>query len=510
MKKLKNFLLVSISTYFKRVLNLVLQVMLSTLFGTGRVMDAFFVAIAVPRFITDVLMVSSKNILIPKLIEVEKNENKKDFKVELFNNILFLTIAIAISVIIFSNRIISLVAPGIPEDIQIQSRYLLIAAAGLIVLEGLNHYLTSIFNAREEYVYISVLPIMSGIVTLALFYLLYNRFNLYALIIAWSMSYTIQLIIFYNALKKRFVFRNIKIRFKPFSSELIETVRLAWPLLLSAVFINIIPVFDKFFASFLPQGSISFLSYAEKLNMAIMVIPFSFMTIFLPDLAKSVVAGNKNVVKEKLQKSLINSLFVVVPVIVFIFYHSTTIVSLVLGYGKFDQYSVAQTGLALKFYVGSVLGYNLVVVSTNLLYSIKKTKIVAALYLAGAVFNIILAFGLSKILGFKGIALAFSISYALLAIAFIAFIHFFVIRLFQWEFIIHLTKVLLLGVFSLIFFHFSGPDTVPLHPDKIHVLLTFLFSLIKYSVFIVLLLYLLSFKKVHIFLKLHFQKSTID
>jgi len=451
MKKIKNFLLISFSTYFKRITNLVVQIMLSAFFGTGKVMDSFFVAFAVPHFLISVLMLSSKNVLIPKLIEVEKKENRGNFQSELLLHIFILTVVISLIVILYSKQIISIIAPGFSEGLKSSSKDILIAGIGLIVLDGINHYLISIFNAREKYFHISLLPILSGIFTILLFYLLYNKFSVYGLLMAYYITSFFQVAVFFWILQREKIFTRLKLKIFTLSNDFKDTVIIAWPLVLSAIFINIVPVFEKYFASFLPEGSVSYLSFAERLNLAIMVIPFSLMTIFLPDMAKSVVAGKENIVKEKLQKNIISSLFLVIFITTFVFNNSETIVSLLLGQGKFDENSVLNTGIALKYYIGSVIGYNVVVMSANLLYSIKKSKVIAILYLSGSIFNILLAYFLSKSIGFKGIALAYSISQGLLSLIFVGYIQFKVLKFFDSLFLKNLMKVLVFFAVCIIF-----------------------------------------------------------
>jgi len=376
MKKVKNFILTSVSILFKRVFNLIVQIMLSAFFGTGRIMDAFFIALSIPQFINNVLLYSLKNVLIPKFIEVEKNNNKSNFKSELFILILIISLFISVNIIIFSKQIVSFVAPGVSTETKSLGRYILIASIGLIILEGISHYLMTIFNAWEKYFYISIVPILSGILTITIFYLLQKEFSIYGLLIAWYISLIFQIFVFLKILQQKKIFKKINLKLITISDDIKDTIKLALPLIFSAIFINIISITDKIFASFLPQGAISYLSYAEKLNMAIMIIPFSFMTIFLPDLAKSVINKEDSVIKDKLQKNIIVSLYTIIPIIIFVYYNSHIIVNILFGFGKFEKNSIYHTGNALKFYIYSVLGYNLTVILGNLLYSLKKYGIV--------------------------------------------------------------------------------------------------------------------------------------
>jgi putative peptidoglycan lipid II flippase len=183
-------------------------------------------------------------------------------------------------------------------------------------------------------------------------------------------------------------------------------------------------------------------------------------------------------------------------------------VSLLLGYGKFNTQSIINTGLALKFYIGSVIGYTVVVLSANLLYSKKKNKVVATLYFLGTLFNIILAYLFSNTIGFQGIALAFSIANTALAVLFLIYIQIGLLKIFNLFFIINLLKAIIFMVSGAMIIYFNPLLDSPDIMDKTQNLKHLSISFISYILFGSIILYLLFAKQINPFVKTHILNNT--
>lgn len=170
-------------------------------------------------------------------------------------------------------------------------------------------------------------------------------------------------------------------------------------------------------ASLLPEGSVSYLYYADRffqLPLGIFVI--SLATAVLPTMSEQVASGRLDDMRHSLSFSLRIILFITLPAAAGLVALDIPIVSLFFQRGEFDYLSTVKTADALRYYAIGLWAIGAMKIITPAFYSMKDMKTPVWAAFAALIANIILSVVLMGPLLHGGLALATSLS-ALLNLA---------------------------------------------------------------------------------------------
>lgn len=148
------------------------------------------------------------------------------------------------------------------------------------------------------------------------------------------------------------------------------------------MFIN--PMIDKMFASFLPDGSVAILSYAEKIYL----LPASvFLTTYavamFPDLSKLVSNGNTKEVNKMLKKSISLNISISLIVGLVVYSFSYEIVNLFFGIANLENRIIENISIVLDGYVVALLiaGTNSILLNLIFAYKWYDSLIIYSLFI---------------------------------------------------------------------------------------------------------------------------------
>jgi putative peptidoglycan lipid II flippase len=168
-------------------------------------------------------------------------------------------------------------------------------------------------------------------------------------------------------------------------------------------------IVDKYFASSLPSGSVSAISYADTIIGFIASLTGVSMNFFLSKITKIAVRDPleaKNVTKSAISLSIAY----LVPASAFVIASSEAIVSIVFGWGSFDAHSISMTSTCLASYC---LGFSFSIASTMMYrhaLAVRKLGITVVLSYISVALNVFLDWALIGRLGLLGLAMATSVS----------------------------------------------------------------------------------------------------
>ena len=194
--------------------------------------------------------------------------------------------------------------------------------------------------------------------------------------------------------------------------ELRRIARLMLPATAGLAVYHVNLLVDNLVASFLPQGSVTYLYAATRLiqfPMGTFVIGIS--TVAFPLMAGYAVAGEVEKLKEAMNYALRLALFIVVPAAAGLVVLGRPIIGLLYDRGEFlAAGSAGPTYWALIFYSLGLFAVGGVAVVVRCFYSIEDTRTPVRVACAAVAVNIVLDFALMVPLKHGGIALATSIS----------------------------------------------------------------------------------------------------
>jgi len=172
------------------------------------------------------------------------------------------------------------------------------------------------------------------------------------------------------------------------------------------------PLVERFVASMLQAGAISYLYFA----MEIFRLPFTLVahaahTRTLRDLPGPAILLDRERSRQLLVDGFRNNLFLLAPLSILLIALANPIVSLLLERSQFSAQAVAGTALALQFYAIGLMGWGLQVLTTRIFAARLEERSAMVLDLTLLACQLPLAVLLARTpLGFAGIALAGAIA----------------------------------------------------------------------------------------------------
>jgi putative peptidoglycan lipid II flippase len=184
--------------------------------------------------------------------------------------------------------------------------------------------------------------------------------------------------------------------------------KLVLPLMLSALFARSTSLFERFFASGLPDGNLSYLGYAYKIsNIMVLVLANSIASAIFPAMARAYSEYGEKGLKKQAEYGLRLSFAVALPVLGISGAIAVPLVTVLFERGAFQQSDtlnisrivlIVMLGDVLLRMLGNVIGRTFYVLKDTYTFPI-VTAITAGLYIP---FGMILA----KIWGYIGLASA--------------------------------------------------------------------------------------------------------
>ena len=398
-------------TFISKMTGFFRELLLGIKFGASYESDSYIIAMTIPTIIFTSLIVAAMTCFIPIYTEIKSKEGEGE-AITFTNNILNMMMITSVFfigiVLIFTNPIISIVANGFEGETLSLAVELLRITALMMLFTGVSQIGMGYLQAKECFIIPTANNIIANLLVILAF-LLSDKIGIKGVAIISVIGSATQILIQYPTIKKlgfKYKFYlNIKDKY------LKKLISLFIPILISTAVMEINLLIDRMLASKLPEGSISALNYANKLNMFVFgIISVSISTIIFPKLARSNSENNNNEFTSLSSMSINMITVLTVPILIFVMFFSKDIVSVLFQYGKFDEYAVQMTSDALRFYSLGMLFMGYRDILNKIYYSMHNTKIPMVNSIISTIVNIILNLILVRIMFHNGLALASSIS----------------------------------------------------------------------------------------------------
>jgi putative peptidoglycan lipid II flippase len=177
---------------------------------------------------------------------------------------------------------------------------------------------------------------------------------------------------------------------------------------------RLVIVVERILASTLPAGSITALSYGNRLGTVVGTVYYdAITTALLP--ALSIHVGRKDLarVRENLLAGVRLVTFASLPAIVLLVLLRETVVSVLFQHGQVQQAGLSLTAAIVAIYAVSLLTMGHFRILQNYFYAAESRGTVIVLFALAAVVNLALDLALIRVWGAEGIAAAFALSSAL-------------------------------------------------------------------------------------------------
>ncbi len=407
----------SFATLVSRVLGYVKDMMLAFYFGATGISDAFFAAFRITNFLRELFAEGSmSSAFIPVLTEhrhAQGEEAAQRLVKIAFSFILVFAGIVCILGILFAPAIVSVITHGFADQPEKFSLTVLLTRImfPFLLFISLAALIMGALNTKRVFFIPSLSPAMLNItiilIIIALVPLLQQPIIAVAIgvVIGGFVQFAFQLPSFYK--------KDYRLGFLPdFRHPALKKMAvLLIPATLALAVNQVYILVSLLLASYLPEGSITYLYYSMRLiQFPIGIFVVAVGQAALPTLSEHAVKGDYEKLKEHFSFALRLLFFISIPSMAGLIALREPIVNILFQRGTFDYVATKATSEALLFYAFSIWAIGGVKVLTVTFYSLQDTKTPVKIAAAGFAVNLILSLILMGPLRHAGLALAFSLA----------------------------------------------------------------------------------------------------
>ncbi len=304
---------VTLGGLFRLVVGISKQVILAYIFGAGVAMDAYLTAFVIPIYLRTVLLTGLSYVIIPAFVQLQTAEREDDAWAlvgTFFWLIGGLLAVVAIGGSLFSQSLIALFAPGLnPGKADLAARMLAVLMFS-VPLAGLGSLTRGIQNARNHFFWPVTSTAIGAVGNVLVLLVLYRTVGPLSLAWGYLVAATLQACVTLIPVLRHGWTRLMPLR----DSRVREMVRLMLPFVLFGILTYSTSLFERYYASGLPDGDLSYLGYASKISEIMMaLIGAGIAAAIFPAMARAYVQTGEGGLVEKAEYGLRLTLAVAMP-----------------------------------------------------------------------------------------------------------------------------------------------------------------------------------------------------
>ncbi|MDR0933596.1 MAG: murein biosynthesis integral membrane protein MurJ [Burkholderiaceae bacterium] len=417
MNLLKTLFTISGITMLSRITGLIRELLIARAFGASGFTDAFFVAFRIPNLLRRLFAEGAFSQAFVPILAEYANRKGMDETRELVNKVasalFWALIAVTIIGVITAPTIVFLIATGFDNNPEVfhasivmtRIMFPYILFMSLVALAG------GILNTWREFRIPAFTPVLLNLsfIVASLFVAPYMDQPVYALALAVFVGGLLQLAIQIPALKKLNMLPRISLRIREIYRN--EGVRRVISQMVPATFAvsvaQISLMINTNIASHLPHGSVSWLSYADRLmEFPNALLGVALGTILLPSLSKANARQDAEEYSALLDWGLRLTFLLAMPAAVFLMTLPEPFTATLFHYGKFNAEDVAMTSNALIAYGVGLIGLILVRILAPGFYAKQDIKTPARIAIVVLIVTQLMNFAFVPWIAHAGLALA--------------------------------------------------------------------------------------------------------
>ena len=455
-KALSMALFITITNIVGKLLGFLKQILISYYYGANELTDAIFLAMSIPMLILGVFTSSTDGAIMPQYNRI-LNSKGRDEADKYFSNAvnLILIIAFIASIVIFivPDSFINIFAPGF----NLEQRRYSIQFLRLFSFFGFMHILYCFFSTyntiHKHIIGRGILSFLTNL-TVIIFLILYPDPNMLSLSLAYFLGNMTSAIIPILSAYKSGYKHILKIRLT--DEEMFKFIGIFLPVVGVAFLEKLNMYVDRFLASNMRTGSITYIDYAFRFASIFDSILIVGMGVFiLPVLSQSRLKNDIKKFSETVFQTLKILVTMLFPIMILSMAMSFPLIEMIYMRGEFGSKDVIIVSKIFFFYAPLILAVPVQAMLIKVFHSIEDTKTPFYVNTFSIVINIVLSIILSKKIGISGIAVATSISVFIGIIILFFKTHKFI----NWCFSVHrlkdIFKILFSGALLIIYARFS-------------------------------------------------------
>lgn len=387
------------------------ETLMAYYFGASMATDAFVASQKATSLFSALVSSSIATTFIPMLARVEEDDPSKKFHHT--NNMLILSTTAGAIVaglgILFAPIIVKIVGGGFDKETFDLTVQLTKIGMPVIIFSAIVGIMTGFLQSEGRFAATGAIAIPLNIIYISYMVLFSKRFGIQGMAVASVLGVVAQAIFLLpDTIKSKFKFFFV---FDIKDKYVIHALTLCIPVVFSVAINDINIIINTHLASGMAEGTVTWINYANKLNILILGVFTSAVTaVSFPILSRAFSAHDIAGGKKAIGTSVRSIMLVTIPSTVGLIVLSKPIVEIAFVHGKFTQYDADMTSPVLKFYALALCAMSLNNILNRVYYSVQDTKTPVKIGAISVLMNVILNLILIRFLGHIGLALALSIA----------------------------------------------------------------------------------------------------
>jgi len=377
----RSALAVTVLTALSLALLLLSNFLVAAKFGAGITNDLYLSAAAVPTFLISLISGALTSCFLPLLAD-QRRQDRQDLARALssiLNALAFGSIVVCALVALFAQPLMAALLPGLSAQETCEAARLLQWLLPSVALTAVAEVFANALYSDHRVILPTAFKLLAPVLVIASVLLFSGRFGIRSVIFATLAATALQALILAAV-----AIRTGSAPVRPFAVGthplLTRFVALAFPLVLSMVLYRSLPLFDRWFASQLPEGSITILSYGRNLFLAMQPVLASGIAVsYYPVMADLAARSDHASLVETMGRSSRMLLFVSVPLTLYAALYSEPIVQFLLARGSYSPAAATETYRVFALYVLSLPACLVGTILGQGAYVLKMTRAVAIL-----------------------------------------------------------------------------------------------------------------------------------
>lgn len=402
-------------TMLSRIAGFVRDIIMAAVLGAGPVADAFLIAFRLPNHFRAIFAEGAvSTAYVPAYTRVRTQggaEAARRFANSVFGWQLVVQVVFLGAVLLATPWLITLLAPGFTDDpakFALAEELTRITFPSLLLISCMT-LLAGNLNAVERFSAAAAAPVLMNLCMIAGL-LSWQWFPTVGHAAAWGVlaSGLAQFALVWWAAARAGVGPGLA---RPrLDADTRTFFRALGPAIIGSMGVQVAMFADTIIASFLSDGALSALYYADRINqLPIGVIGIAAGTVVLPQMAKKLAAGDEDGARTAQNRAMEFTLLLAAPCVVAFLLIPDLIMTALFQRGKFDAAAAQAAGATLAAYAVGLLAFVLIRSAVASFYARGDTKTPLYASLTGIAVNVALKIALMGSLAQVGLALATSI-----------------------------------------------------------------------------------------------------
>ncbi len=405
--RLQSVVAVIASTLAAGVLGLASNMLMASVFGRSLATDAFFMAQSVLRIFGKFFQGGPlRQIAMP--IFMEKRQADADGAERYASNLISATACVfgvlAAGLWLAAPHVVAAIAPGFAGGQEALTVRLTRLFVPVILCTVLINLLTTFLHAFHRFgpsEWLARVPSAAMIAAL-----LWGRGRWPIESLAWALliGSALQTALLWDALRRQgFRYRPLLQLRQP---ELAATGRRLAPFFGSSMVVQLQLVVHRVVASTQPAGTLSSLSYADRITQFLDTVIGVVPLVLFPRFIEDALQADRTAFRRRLERVALLCSLGVFPMVVAVIVFSRPLIQLLLERGRFDQLATDQTALSLAWLSVGLLAWIIWGICKSAAYALQEPRIVNIAVIGISLTTSAITWGLGRAWGLAGLAIS--------------------------------------------------------------------------------------------------------